>query len=47
MKHVLIACVAVVLLVAFGVWVKGCLDVDWCLDHGGRWNYEGGRCEFQ
>ncbi len=24
---------------------KGCLDVDRCLDGGGRWNYEKGECE--
>ncbi len=37
----------IVLLSAFAYWVKGCLDIDRCLDSGGRWNYEKGVCEYQ
>lgn len=29
----------------FGIWLKGCLNVDSCLDSGGRWNYEKNICE--
>jgi len=47
MKRLVVASVTVVLLVAFGVWAKGCLDVDRCLDRGGRWNYERGECESE
>ena len=35
---------------AFGVfgfnWVKNFIEVDRCLDGGGRWNYETNTCEF-
>ncbi len=39
--------VAVLLVIAFAFWMKGCLDIDKCLDNGGRWNYEKGICEYQ
>jgi hypothetical protein len=28
-----------------GVWFKRCLEVDHCLDSGGRLDYAAGRCE--
>lgn len=46
-KKKFILAIAVLLLVAFAFWMKGCLDVDKCLDNGGRWNYEKGVCEHQ
>lgn len=29
-----------------GPWLKKQLDIDRCLDSGGRWNYEGASCEL-
>jgi len=29
----------------FGFWLRGCVQVDTCLDSGGRWNEEWGVCE--
>jgi hypothetical protein len=46
-KKKIILVIGVVLVVAFAFWVKGCLDIDKCLDNGGRWNYEKGVCEYQ
>ena len=37
--------IALILLIAFTFWMKGCVDIDKCLDNGGRWNYEKGVCE--
>ena len=39
--------VAILLLIAFTYWCKGFLEIDKCLDSGGRWNYEVGTCEYQ
>jgi hypothetical protein len=38
---------AILLLVvtALGYWAKGWMDIDRCLDGGGRWNYDKGVCE--
>ena len=39
--------VAIVALIAGLVvlWLKKQLDIDACLDHGGAWSYEQGKCE--
>jgi len=34
------------LVVIFGYLLKGFLEIDSCLDRGGRWNYETGTCEY-
>ncbi len=39
--------IALIVLIAFAFWAKGCLEIDKCLDNGGRWNYEKGVCEHQ
>jgi hypothetical protein len=37
----------VLVLAVIGIFCfKGCLDIDRCLDSGGRWNYEKGGCEY-
>jgi hypothetical protein len=46
-KNKILLAVTLLLLIAFTSWMKGCLDVDKCLDGGGRWNYEKGICEHQ
>lgn len=38
--------IILLLLAIFGFRIKGCLDIDKCLDRGGRWNYEKGVCEY-
>ena len=43
----IIFAIALILGVAFLCWLKGCSDIDKCLDNGGRWNYEKGVCEYQ
>jgi len=45
MKRKLIVAAVVVGAVWFGWWAKGFLDIDSCLDAGGRWEYNGGYCE--
>lgn len=42
-----IAALGMIALLGAGIWAKGCLDVDRCLDGGGRWNHERGDCEFE
>ena len=37
--------IALILLISLAFWMKGCVDIDKCLDNGGRWNYEKGVCE--
>ena len=37
---------SLLLVVIFGYWLKGFLEIDSCLDRGGRWNYETGTCEY-
>ena len=32
---------------AAGLWLSDWLDVDTCLDRGGRWNYDQQDCEYQ
>jgi hypothetical protein len=44
-KKMIFASVTLVILVALGFWLKGCMAVDGCLDSGGRWNYETKTCE--
>ncbi len=35
-----------VLLGLSAYWLRGCIQVDRCLDHGGRWDYEQGACDL-
>lgn len=46
-KKKILLVISLLLLSAFAYWMKGYLDVDKCLDSGGRWNYEKGICEHQ
>jgi len=45
-KKVIILITFILLIISFLFWAKGCLDIDKCLDSGGRWNYETGECEY-
>ena len=46
-KNKFILTIALILLIAVVYWLKGWLDIDKCLDSGGRWNYEKGICEYK
>lgn len=37
--------ILLLVLVLLGVWLKGELKIDSCLDLGGLWNYEKRECE--
>ena len=41
-----IAFLVLVTVGVFAIWFKGCLAVDRCLDSGGRYDHESGRCEY-
>jgi len=44
---VLISIIGFAIILFFVInWMKEFLAIDTCLDHGGRWNYEIGECEF-
>jgi hypothetical protein len=43
-KKKIIFSITLLLLIVFAYWFKGQLDIDKCLDRGGRWNYEKGIC---
>jgi len=45
-KLVVVATVAAVLLWCLLPWLRHVLEVDSCLDHGGRWDDEQGECKF-
>lgn len=44
-KKLIIIAVVVALLVVGSVWLWQQIQIDRCLDNGGRWNYENGKCE--
>jgi len=45
LKKTIVLVVVAVVLIAAVVWLKRQIDIDRCLDNGGRWNYELGDCE--
>ena len=45
-KSVIWIIVAVALLMVGGYWLRRNLQIDSCLDNGGRWNYQQSSCEF-
>ncbi len=46
MRKVLVGAVLAVTLVALGIWLNRLVDIDRCLDAGGRYDYKNGRCDF-
>jgi hypothetical protein len=44
--RLVLCALSLALLVIFGYFLKGFLEIDICLDRGGRWNYETGTCEY-
>jgi hypothetical protein len=46
-KKIVITGVVLLIVIAGAVYLKGFLDVDRCLDSGGRWNYEAKSCEYE
>jgi hypothetical protein len=45
LRKIIILAVVLILLMAGGIWLRKQLQIDSCLDAGGRWNYEEGVCE--
>jgi hypothetical protein len=37
---------AITLIIIFLVWMSEQVNIDRCLDHGGKWNYEEGDCQM-
>jgi hypothetical protein len=44
-KSLVLLLVVAVVLLAFGLWFRRFMQVDACLDSGGRWNYDSNICE--
>ena len=44
--RIILAALAGVALILCGYWLRGLLAIDHCLDNGGRWNYDRGKCEY-
>lgn len=45
-KKLIFCLILLSVVIAMGLWLRGCLIVDDCLDSGGRWNYETKLCEL-
>lgn len=45
-NRILLSALALLLLIICGYWLTDFLTIDKCLDNGGRWNYDTGRCEY-
>lgn len=46
LKKLLLAAIALVLVVLLMLWLRTEVKIDSCLDLGGRWNYDAGKCEM-
>jgi hypothetical protein len=46
-NKIIITVVMVISLAVFVYFLSGYLNIDKCLDSGGRWNYEKGICEYR
>jgi hypothetical protein len=44
-KKLLLWAFLLALLLVFSLWLQGELDIDRCLDGGGRWDYKNQVCE--
>ena len=44
-RKMIVILISIVVLVIAGIWAKGFLNVDSCLDSGGRWNAGTKKCE--
>jgi hypothetical protein len=47
MKKIYISVALLIVVLLTGIWFKGQLKIDSCLDLGGRWNYEKKECEHE
>lgn len=43
-KKIILSIIIVILLISLILWLKNFLQIDRCLDNGGRWNYEEQKC---
>lgn len=46
LKKLLLVAIALALGVLLALWLKAEVKIDSCLDLGGRWNYDAGKCEM-
>jgi hypothetical protein len=46
-KKFILLIIIILLCIPVYLWIKRQLEIDSCLDKGGRWNYESGKCECQ
>ena len=47
MKRWMLLVMVILLLLGASLWLIGQLEIDKCLDSGGRWSYEAKTCENQ
>jgi hypothetical protein len=45
LRRTILVIVAIAILVSAGLWVRYQLAIDGCLDSGGRWDYDAGKCD--
>lgn len=45
MNKLWISLLSLALIVTIGLWVKNQIEIDSCLDLGGRWDYKNNECE--
>jgi hypothetical protein len=45
-NRILLIALALLFFIICGYWLKDFLAIDKCLDNGGRWNYDTGKCEY-
>jgi uncharacterized membrane-anchored protein len=45
-KTIFIWIIILLALTAVGFVIKRQIEIDKCLDNGGKWNYETGQCEY-
>lgn len=46
-KKIVLWIIGLALFIVFAYFFNGYMDIDKCLDNGGRWNYDKEICEFQ
>lgn len=46
-RNIVMTLLALVVLSACALWLRECLSVDACLDHGGRWDHDKNQCQME
>jgi FtsZ-interacting cell division protein ZipA len=42
---IIVLTVVIIAIIGIGMWCNRFMEIDKCLDSGGRWNYETNECE--